>query len=203
MSQTHDPGWYDDGQGRKRWWDGTRWGPLADAIEQAATSQSSVSDAARAAVAEARESLTTMAREELAERVPMLERTPDAASRATSDAAASAPVPSATNRQPPVAATSGSSKTRASGQNSRRPSSTPQKKGVAVAILALIAGVVSLLISFLPLIGALAGSIAVIIALIALIRQQPKVISYAAIVMGTIAVFISLGIAYAVWSAVG
>jgi hypothetical protein len=25
MSGTADPGWYDDGTGRHRWWDGTRW----------------------------------------------------------------------------------------------------------------------------------------------------------------------------------
>lgn len=25
MTQTPDPGWYDDGQGRKRWWDGQQW----------------------------------------------------------------------------------------------------------------------------------------------------------------------------------
>lgn len=26
------PGWYDDGTGRQRWWDGQQWGPFADAV---------------------------------------------------------------------------------------------------------------------------------------------------------------------------
>lgn len=30
-TQNPAPGWYDDGSGRQRWWDGTAWGPFATA----------------------------------------------------------------------------------------------------------------------------------------------------------------------------
>jgi hypothetical protein len=40
MSNVQVPaGWYDDGQGHQRWWDGTNWGPVAPpVVERANTS---------------------------------------------------------------------------------------------------------------------------------------------------------------------
>lgn len=206
---TQGAGWYDDGNGRKRWWDGRKWGALADAIEEVATSQTSISDAAKAAMAEARQSLPDLARQAISERYPAADALVTA-QQPTGTATVDVPVPAA----PPARAENPRAANREGKGGSARPKNavtpknpvTPKKpkpKMGFTAILALIAGVIALLTSFIPLFGALVGSLAIIIGLVALIRDQSKVISYVAIVMGTIAIFVSLLIGFAVWSAIG
>ena len=203
-------GWYDDGNGRQRWWDGSKWGPLADAIEEAASSQSSISDAAKAAYAEARQSLPDLARQAVAERYPAAESYLGGAQSGQTESVAVRPAASGSEagESNPTAAVPRPANTRATqrantGKSGAKNSVTkPRKIGVAV-VLTLIVGIISLLTSAIPLFGALVGSLAVILALIALIREQSKVLSIIGMIMGIIAIFVSLLVGLAVWSAIG
>lgn len=67
------------------------------------------------------------------------------------------------------------------------PANLPPKQPRGLALAALIVGIASLIFCWVPVLGALGGVVAVVLAIIALVKAQPKGMSIAGLVTGIVA----------------
>lgn len=108
-------GWYDDGSGRQRWWDGEQWGQFADA-------------------------------------------------------APASPVMTAAMPE------------------------TAVKKSRGIGIAALVVGIVAFLVGIVPVVGAIIGAAGIALAIIALVKKQPKGLAVTALILSALAFIASIGV---------
>lgn len=138
-------GWYDDGSGRQRWWDGQQWGQFADEMPTQAIAAEPVPTAAYAAPTYA---------------------APNAYAAPAGFAGPAGPMVGTAATKP---------------------------KGLALA--ALIVGIVGFLTGLLPIVGAVIGVAAVVLAIFALVNKQSKGMSITGLILGAVAIISSLAMA--------
>lgn len=81
-------------------------------------------------------------------------------------------------------------------------STTPPGRPMALALTALIVGIVALLFGLVPIFGALIGIAAVVLGVLALRKQQSKGMAVTGLVVGAVAVLASVGITAGLGAAV-
>jgi hypothetical protein len=78
----------------------------------------------------------------------------------------------------------------------------PLKKASGLALAALLVGIGAFLFGLVPVFGALVGVVAVVLAILALRKQQSKGMATAGIILGAVAIVASIGMAVGIGAAV-
>lgn len=68
----------------------------------------------------------------------------------------------------------------------------PGQQAKALALSALIVGIIAFLAGLLPVIGAIIGAVAIVLGILALVKKQPKGLSVTGIILGSIAMIASI-----------